>query len=106
MQMISPALSWLGIPTPRSRRAAPAVPARPVAERRVAARWRRGQARTARRARLLSFTTRARQPLLTVGGFGALDTAAWSLHPTAGWASIGASLLILEWLSRPDEPRK
>lgn len=43
----------------------------------------------------------ARAAALTVGGFGCLVAAAWTLHPVAGLAAAGVSLLLLEWLTQP-----
>lgn len=43
-----------------------------------------------------------RQAVLTVGGFGSLTGAAWTQGLGWGLAAGGVSLLLLEWLSRPE----
>ncbi len=50
-------------------------------------------------ARAVARWTGARTPVLTVGGFGFLSAAAWTLHVAAGLAAIGVALLILEYLT-------
>lgn len=40
-----------------------------------------------------------RTALLTVLGFGALCVCAFLLAVWAGWAAIGVSLLVIEWLT-------
>lgn len=46
--------------------------------------------------------TGLRQAVLTVGGFGSLTAAAWTSGLGWGLAAGGVSLLLLEWLSRPE----
>lgn len=46
---------------------------------------------------------RARSGVLQVAGLGFLCWAAWMIHPAAGAAVIGVSLLVLEVLMRGDE---
>lgn len=52
------------------------------------------------RATLTRWATRARRPLLTLAGFGALTASAWTwLGLSAGLAAGGLSLLLIEVLS-------
>lgn len=46
-----------------------------------------------------------RSTVLTLGGLGALSTSAWMLATPAGVAAAGVSLLLLEWLTRPQAER-
>lgn len=39
---------------------------------------------------------------LTVAGLGSLTAAAWRWNLIAGLAALGLSLLLLEWLTRPE----
>lgn len=50
-------------------------------------------------ARRLPSWAALRTLLLSIGGFGMLTAAAWTLHVAAGLAAAGVSLLILEALS-------
>lgn len=48
----------------------------------------------------------ARSATLQVGGFGALCTAAYGLDWRAGAAAIGVSLLVLEYLTSPQDGQR
>ena len=56
-------------------------------------------------ARLVVRLPRARTALLSIGGFGSLTAAAWSVSLPAGLAAAGLSLLVLEYLA-DDGPRR
>lgn len=43
-----------------------------------------------------------RSLVLTIGGLGCLTYSAWLAHPIAGFAAAGVSLLVIDWLSRPE----
>ena len=43
----------------------------------------------------------ARAAILVLGGFGALCVAAFLFSIIAGWAAVGVSLLIVEFLTNP-----
>jgi hypothetical protein len=47
-----------------------------------------------------------REFVFTVGGLGLLSAAAWTVALPAGLAAAGASLLVLDWLTRPDPARR
>lgn len=49
-------------------------------------------------ARLANVAARARTTALALGGFGFLDYAAFRVDEIAGWAAVGATLLLVEWL--------
>jgi hypothetical protein len=52
------------------------------------------------RATLTRWAARARRPLLTLAGFGALTASAWTwLGLSAGLAAAGLSCLLIELLS-------
>lgn len=50
-------------------------------------------------ARVLVAAPKARTAVLTVGGFGCLTAAAWTVAVPLGLAVAGVSLLVLEWLT-------
>lgn len=60
------------------------------------------QLRTRARS-LTGLWRRVRTAILSVGGFGLLSAAAWTLHVAAGLAVAGLSLLVLEWLSESSD---
>jgi hypothetical protein len=43
-----------------------------------------------------------RSVVLHVAGLGSISYGAWLAHPVAGFLVGGASLLVLDWLARPD----
>lgn len=46
-----------------------------------------------------------RAAVLVLGGFGALCVAAFIFSVIAGWAAVGVSLLVVEFLTNPDAAR-
>lgn len=50
-------------------------------------------------ARLVNAAAGARSTALTIAGFGTLDYAAFRFDEIAGWAAVGLSLLVVEWLT-------
>jgi hypothetical protein len=50
-------------------------------------------------ARLLPRARALRTAALSLAGFGCLDFAAWQFNHIAGWAAIGISVLLLEYLT-------
>lgn len=53
-------------------------------------------------ARLANLAARARGPVLQLGGMGFIDYAAFRFDTIAGYAAIGASLFLAEWLLTSD----
>lgn len=50
-------------------------------------------------ARTLPRARQIRTAVLSLTGFGCLDVAAWQFNHIAGWAAIGFSVLVLEYLA-------
>ena len=46
-----------------------------------------------------------RAALLVLGGFAALCVAAFLWSVIAGWVAVGASLLVIEFLTNPESQR-
>jgi hypothetical protein len=57
-------------------------------------------------ARAAMLVPRARTVAMSVGGFGCLVAAAWTVAVPAGLAAAGASLLVLEYLSGEEGRRR
>jgi hypothetical protein len=53
-------------------------------------------------ARALPTWAGFRRATLSLTGFAALTSAAWTIHTAAGLAAAGVSLLLLEWLTAGD----
>lgn len=49
--------------------------------------------------RLANHAEKLRQAALSLGGLACLDYAAFRWDEIAGWAAIGVSLLVVEWLT-------
>jgi ABC-type nitrate/sulfonate/bicarbonate transport system substrate-binding protein len=50
-------------------------------------------------ARTAHAAAAARRALLTLGGFGLIDYAAWEVAHPLGYLAGGVSLLVLDWLT-------
>jgi len=57
-------------------------------------------------ARLVVALPRLRAAALSVGGFGCLTAAAWTVAMPLGLAAAGVSLLVLEWLTSDESGRR
>jgi hypothetical protein len=47
-----------------------------------------------------------RTALLTLGGLGSISLAAFLWSWIAGFLTLGVALLVLEWLTRPEEGQR
>lgn len=48
----------------------------------------------------------ARTAILTIVGFGCLSLAAFLWSPIAGFAAVGVSALLLEYLTQPEQDER
>lgn len=53
-------------------------------------------------AKLANHAAKLRTAAMSAAGLGCLDYAAFRFDTIAGWAAVGATLLLLEWLNTDD----